>query len=400
LRPRLTGFLLCIAIVSALAWFGYAAWQQRRLVLRVGEVRQLAAEGHLQQALDAAKLLRDASPEAADAWLVSAEVMRALHERAAEGRMLDAAYALRPRAFAELPALVEQRLRGPDEPGKGFSTLAFLDQHQARFPDDRALADEARLVALTYLLGVTTLPVADRERVAAWADRVLAAWPLLGAATSGQRRVRASVLLALDRHDEATLEAKAGFAVDTSRWDAVALGWVVACEQLHRGEVGQARATTDAVLTLFSNWPGLHFGMAKPLVEFVQLTWRARTAERIAAPPGHAERLVALDRERARVQQGDPETRARIASLLAALDIGDDTEVRDEISELRALLSRDSGPTLEERVVRPDALVALETLAAQLAERTGDTEGASAAWKRALAYFPGDPWLASRATPP
>ncbi len=355
------------------------------------EVRRLLAAGELEPARAAAEALVAASPGSLDALLLQASVLRALHDRPGGQTALEAAYAIAPAGFPALANLVDHKLRGPDDPAKGRAQLAFLDTHLAAHPADTREVAEARLVALSYLLGQATLPPEDRPALVELAERSLAAFP--DATTTDGHYNRAQTLLALGRVEESVAAARAGIAVDDDRWEGLVMGWSVALLALHAGDDAAARAAFADVRAHVEGWTGTHFGMGKPLVELYQLTAAVWWGETLPAPADYEARLARLKDSGARLQVGDPESRELLRTILAARAAKDAAAVRTAADDLLGLVARDRGCEMENQVIRPHtralALVAKADALAQL----GDTAGAEAAMSAARKLFPQDPWL-------
>ena len=146
--------LVLVVLLGVGGFFGWRAWQDGQRAAAYTEVRTLVAEGHLKDAKAKAENLRAEHPDDLEAYVVSALALRALHDRPGGQEVLDAGYALAPAGFPLLSELVDHRLRGPDDPRKGWNLLTFLDEHLAAHPEDANLVAEGRLVALAKLEGV------------------------------------------------------------------------------------------------------------------------------------------------------------------------------------------------------------------------------------------------------
>lgn len=389
--------VLTVVILAVGGFFGWKAWEVRQEAAAVAEVRTLVAEGHLKDAKARAEALRAEHPDSLDAYVVSALALRALHDRPGGQEVLDAAYERSPAGFPLLPELVDHRLRGPDDPRKGWKLLEFLDGHLAAHPEDTNLVAEGRLVALAYLLGQKNLPGDQLPRVRELTETALSSFTIEGQGTTTQHYDRAQALLALGRKEESVATGRAGIAAGTDVWEGLVMGWAIAVLAVHEAPEEQAWAEIEAVRSRIASWEGTHFGMGKPLLEFMKLTAAIRYDREVETPPGYEGRQARLDAEGVRLQVGDEETRGRVIQLLEARKRRDADGVLRAAEDVLSIVARDRGCEMENQIIRPNTRAMLLAARGEALGWKGDLEGAATAWEEAAGLFPQDAWMRGKA---
>jgi hypothetical protein len=383
--------VLLLAIAGGV--WGYGQWQlqQRASMLADGQLH--LAEGKLREARDLAEQLRIRWPAELDGYILGAWTLRALHDRPATAELLQQAYDLAPADFPMLAELVDHRMRGPDDPQKGYDSLDFLKRHLDTHPADGNIVAQAQLVAYAYLLGQETLTQEQRDLAKIEAEKALSAFKIAGKGTTGQHYDRAQVLLALGQRDSSIAAARSGISAATDQWQSLVMLWALTTLELHVGRDDLAWGDMKALQSSLENWPGTHFGMGKPLVEFLQLTARVRFGKKIEAPADYEARLARLQEEGVRLQYGDDETRDRMRKLLAALDAGDGVVAYRLTEDLLALISRDRGCEMENQVIRPNTEAMLYVVQGDLLVSDGQFENGEKRYWRARSMFPKNAWF-------
>ncbi len=388
--------LLVGGITAGAGIGGYFGWTVHDRDSRLETTWSLLREGRLREANGVAESLRNDYPLHLDSYIVSAWVLRGMHDRPATSDVLRQGYDLAPQGFPMLAEHVDHLLRGPDDPKKGFDTLDFLDQHLARFPSDANEVARGRLVALAYLLGQTSLPEGRLSEVRAQAEAALAAFQIAGVGTTGQHYDRAQTLLALGQFDASIAAGKAGIEAGTDKWQSLVMRWAIATSMLHRGEDEAAWHEMLQIEREIADWPGTHFGMGKPLLELVQLTAGVRFGRKVPAPDGYAERQARLDEEGVRLQYGDEESRVLIAELLTAMTQRDSPRGLERVDDLLAITERDRGCEMENQIIRPNTRAMLLAARGDLQMGRGDMDAAIAAYEESAQIFPEDIWLTTK----
>jgi tetratricopeptide (TPR) repeat protein len=363
----------------------------RDQLLETGQA--LLAEGKLREARGIATVLMADYPDFLDGYLLAAWTLRALHDRPGTADVLGKAYNLAPRGFPMLPEYVDHRMRGADDPTKGFDALAFLDSHARYFPEDANLVAQSRLVVYAYLLGQESLEGPQRQEMTEKAEDALKVFQIDGVGTTGQHYDRAQALLALGRFDESVAAGRAGIAANTDKWQSLVMHWAIATSLLHRGQDEQAWSEIQSLLSSLGSWSGTHFGMGKPLVEFVRLTSAIRFGQRLDPPADYAARLDRLTLEGVKLQYGDDETRALIADLLSALEHQDTPRGLRLVEDLLKVVARDRGCEMENQIIRPNTECMLYVARGNLYMQVREYALAESAYRVALALFPEDAWL-------
>lgn len=390
------GVLVVLVLAGGGAW-GWSTWAERSRVELANKGQTLLDEGHLREAAGVADMLQREWPDRLDGYILGAYTLRAIHDRPATSEVLQRGYDASPRSFPMLAEYVDHRMRGPDDPQKGYDALAFLASHEALYPEDVRLVARARLVACAYLLGQEGLPEADKQKATKIADEALVAFRIDGQGTTSEHYDRAQVLIALGRTEEAIAEGRKGIAADTDRWQALVMWWALVIMGLHYGDDERAWNDLVALNESLATWPGTHFGMGKPLVEFVQLTARVRFGRALLPPPDYTERLERLEIEGVKSQYGDADTRDRLTRLFAAMSAKDNPTAFMMISDLLTLVARDRGCEMENQLIRPNTEAMLFVLQGDLYLGEGRLDESQAAYERAELLFSSNPWFRARA---
>jgi tetratricopeptide (TPR) repeat protein len=370
---------------------------------RAAEVQALLDDGRLRDALASAEGLRRDFPDALAGWLLGARAYEHEDRRRESCALYREAYELHPDGFPALPELVldcslahPELLGGPDD-----AVRALLAEAAAREPSTPGLL-EARIVALTTLLNRESGgTAADEEELTALVGDLHAQ----GAHGRQSAFILAEALVLLGRTAEAlaVMEAELGgeapgMATGEADWDRMTMRMACAFLRLHQGEDRAAQEGLARWAEEHAAWRGLHFGMVKPVVLFAQLTGEVRFGKRPPAPAGDAERRAAAEREGVALEVGTNEARAALAEVFAAEDRGDLVAARSALQDLYVLLGRDHGCVMENAVIRPHVQSMALMLNGDILHRLGDTAGAAESYQAAAALFPGDPWLAAKAT--
>ena len=175
-------------------------------------------------------------------------------------------------------------------------------------------------------------------------------------------------------------------------------GWAIAVVAIHEQPEDAAWAELQSVHQRLADWNGTHFGMGKPLLEFMKLTAAIRYGREVETPPGYPDRQKRLDAEGVRLQVGDEETRGRIIQLLEARTRHDAPAVLRAADDVLAIVARDRGCEMENQIIRPNTRAMLLAAKGEALAWTGDLGGAANAWESSASLFPRDAWLQEKAT--
>jgi tetratricopeptide (TPR) repeat protein len=376
---------------------------------RVAEGQELFRAGELQQALALADAVVIERPEDAEGWLLKARVQDILQLSIESCASYKAAYQLAPEGFTGLTPLTVNCLRSevppvagapgapggtpqaPPPPKDGPSVEELLASHAARWPDDVNLhrAQLGRLVWLANIVGQGK--VDDPEAM----EALLVRLPDVPG-DPGLALLKANTLLLLGRSDEALAVMEAGVVDAKPDWDALTLRMGLAFARIHQGRVEEGRAQLDRWLEDFMAWEGLHFGMYKPTLEFMQFTLRVRFGERYVLPELHEDRIQRAKLQGIRQEFNAPAMREAIRQLDASLERGEIQSSMRNLGRLEKALSRDEGCVVENRIIRPHLMAMIGVARGDLLTSKGD-ERAAQAYGDALRIFPEDPWIREKA---
>lgn len=384
--------LVPLALLPAGA-LGWRAWSRHDVHARVTAIQVLTEQGQGEEALEASRDLARAWPHRIEGPLLAGTLHAARWERKEAGQAWMTAYRVQPEDFPDLPGLAFA-LGMSETPA--LQVLDLLDAHEARFPDAPGLA-EARVVALTELLNLEDTPEADRVRYREALARHLESVEALGPGPVTRLYHVAEAHLLLDQAGKAREAMEAGLGAPGDAWDRLILHMGLAFVVLHGGDEARARTLFSSYTANWLQWPGYHFAMRMPMLQFLEAVTRVRWGTPLPIPPQARSRAAAARAAGVKVQYGVEDTVARLDALFAAMDQGDDEAVLQGISDVLTLLARDQGCVVETRLVKPTVTAHLLWHKARLLERGGQPQAAEEARQAAREACPQDPWFRSKA---
>lgn len=267
-----------------------------------------------------------------------------------------------------------------------------LARHAAEFPEDPALrAAWLEVAVFDVNHSAARLPGMRGEL-----ERGLASLSPVPLDDASDVLLRTEAMTLLDRRADAQRLMERALPRLPVSWDQLTLRHSLALRLLHQGDATQARSHLDQWMADFLAWEGVHFGMAKPVLEFMQFTLWVRYGEAYALPTAHTARLAGLQGAGIQQELTTPQLRQVLAELQRARTADAPQEMLGLLRDLDRVLASDKGCVAENAVIRPHLRAMTAVLEGDLHARLGAPAPAGAAYERALSWFPDDPWIQAR----